>query len=103
MTCSSLDIIKARFFEECLYQSLACTRSVNMLRLLLILLLSIFIYFSIKLWRVQTYWKRKGIAYDVPVPFFGIMLDIIIGRKSFFECLDEIYRAHTDARYMPKV
>lgn len=74
---------------------------VNMLWFLLFLL-SVFVYFSIKLWRVQTHWKRKGIAYDVPVPFFGMMLDVIIGRKSFFECMDEIYRAHPDARYMPE-
>lgn len=65
---------------------------------LVVFVFSAVIFFSIKLWMSQRYWKQKGIAYDVPVPFFGMMLDIIIGRKSYFECMDEIYRANPAAR-----
>lgn len=64
----------------------------------LVLLFGVAVFFAIKLWVTQSYWKRKGISYDVPVPFFGMMLDVLIGRKSYFECVDEIYRAHSDTR-----
>lgn len=61
-------------------------------------LLSVIVFITIKLWKSHNHWKQKGIPYDVPVPFFGMMLDVLIGRKSFFDCMNEIYRAHSDAR-----
>lgn len=58
------------------------------------------VFFCVKVWKAQRYWKEKGIPYDKPIPFFGIMHDVLTRRKSFIECLDEIYRAHPDARYV---
>lgn len=65
---------------------------------LLAFLFSAAVFYLIKIWKSQTHWKRKGIPYDVPVPIFGMMLDVIIGRKSLFESLGDIYRAHPNAR-----
>lgn len=66
----------------------------------ILFLLSATVFFIIKIWKSQSYWKHKGIPYDVPVPFFGMMLDVLIGRKSFTDCMDEIYRAYPNARYV---
>lgn len=56
------------------------------------------ILFYIKLSKSYTYWKQKGIPYDVPIPPFGMMQDFVFGRKSFIDSLDDIYRAHPNAR-----
>lgn len=56
------------------------------------------LYLYKKLTKTYTYWKQKGIPYDVPIPPFGMMHDFVFGRKSFIDSFDDIYRDHPNAR-----
>lgn len=36
--------------------------------------------------------EERGIGYKKPVPLFGNMFGVIMGRKSLFDAFDELYQ-----------
>lgn len=69
----------------------------NMLWLFAIITLTTILIY-IKFSKIYSYWKEKGIPYDIPIPPFGMMHDMVFGRKSFIDSIDDVYRAYPKAR-----
>lgn len=63
--------------------------------LIIIFAVAAVLFLSIKLWTVQRFWKDQGIAYDKPIPFFGIMLPFVLQKKCVAEIITDLYHKYS--------
>ncbi|KAF5293677.1 hypothetical protein FQA39_LY03162 [Lamprigera yunnana] len=60
--------------------------------------ISIFIYE--KVYKVNNYWKEKGVPYVQPWPVMGNMLDIVFQRAAASQVIKKFYDAFPNSRYI---
>ncbi|KAF5287162.1 hypothetical protein FQA39_LY16040 [Lamprigera yunnana] len=48
----------------------------------------------------MSYWKNRLVAYEKPLPLFGNMLSVILGKNNSTELYQKIYENHPNERYI---